>query len=154
MTEENESTSSQERAYPEIEYVVQEAQPRKRSLLSRIGCGVILMFWFAILLLPLFFFILAVQGDITISRRGDIPDKHQHPLFQVMLLMDANNRGLQFTSTSIGINNDTDICIETNVSYFMWQGDGESAQYCDCYERDNSDVEWSYTSTEQGECKP
>lgn len=144
-------TAGTENAYPEIEYVVNEQAPQKRSLLRRIGCGVALIIWFAVLLLPTFFFILAVEGDITLRHRGDVPDKHQHPLLQVNLLMDADTRGLQLTNSSVDRGEDG-LCIDTSVRYFLWQGEGENVRFCDCYIRNDADDSWNFDSTSPEAC--
>lgn len=148
---ENQSPKTEE-TYPEIEYVVGEV-PRKRSLISRIGCGALLVVWFAILLLPLFFFVLAIQGDITIRHTGDVPDKLQHPRLQISLIMDADSRGLQFTRSAVNRYDETNLCMDTRVNYTLWEGQGAPARYCDCYTRDAPDADWSFAETSQGGCE-
>lgn len=150
MTDNN--TSQTEETYPEIEYVVREV-PRKRSLLERVGCGALVLVWFAVLLLPLFFFVLAIQGDITIRHTGDVPDKLQHPRFQITLIMDADSRGLQFTRSGVNRYSATDLCLDTRVNYTLWQGQGAPARYCDCYTRETADEDWSFTESTQGGCE-
>ena len=148
---EAEQNNSEAEAYPEIEYVVR-VKEQKRGFLGRVGCGLALAVWFGVLLLPTFFIILAVQGDITLRHRGDVPDKHRHPLLEVKLLMEPESRGLQFTNSSIERDNN-ELCIDTQVRYLLWQGEGDSARYCDCYTRASTDADWSYVSTEINACR-
>lgn len=139
--------------YPEIEYVVREQPPQRRSLLRRAGCGLLLAIWFLVLLLPLAFFILAIEGDITIARGSDIPDRHEHPRLQVRLISEADFRGLGFTTTSLDRDGDNALCIETRVRFLLWEGDGEPATFCDCYSRVDVEADWQLDVTTSGECE-
>lgn len=113
---------------------------------KRPGCLIGVTIWFFVMLIPLFFFILAVEGDITLRHRGDIPDKYEHPLFQISLIMEIDYRGFGLTSSAIHKTDNDNICIETNVRYILWQGEGEPATFCDCYTR-TQDEPWSLTET-------
>lgn len=117
------------------------------SLLRRLGCGLMLVIWFGILSIPGAMFWLATGGDIRIPH-GNIPDSEQHPLFQVNLIMDTDNRGLQFSRTSIQNIDDLSLCVQGNVSYLLWESDGTAtpATYCQCYERANSEADWVFTT--------
>lgn len=144
--------SNPKQEYHQIEYVVQE-QPKKRSLARRIGCGFLLVIWLFILLLPLGFFILAVDGEITLSHRGDVPEKHAHPRLQVRLITEIDYRGLQITNTSVNRADDLNLCIQTDVRYLLWQGEGEPATYCDCYLRSDQEEDWQFDTTNPGQCE-
>lgn len=133
-----------------IEYVVIE-KPRRKWYKSP-GCLFGLVVWFILMLLPLFFFILAVEGDITLHHRGDIPDKHEHPLFQISLIMTVDYRGFGITNSTLHHSGEDDICIETNVRYILWQGNGDPATFCDCYTRAENDT-WSLTGTTLTGCE-
>lgn len=140
----------QKPAYPQIEYVVVEKQRRKwyRSP----GCLFGLALWFLVMLTPMFFIILAIEGEITIPRGDDVPDRHRHPRLQISLLMEADKRGLSFTNTSIAEEAADTLCLQTNVRYLMWEGEGESVVYCECYTRDTPESEWFSDTTTQGTC--
>ncbi len=137
-------------SYPPIEYVFVE---RKRRPLWRIGCILLVVIWFLILLIPLFFFILATQQEITIARAGDVPDSYQHPLFQVQLVMEEDYRGLRFVTTSIHDKTDEIMCVQTNVSYILWEGKGEPATFCRCYEQDLTASMWTLLDQTLETCK-
>lgn len=117
--------------------------PKSRLGMVFFGLGVVV--WFAILMLPCAMFSLATGGEIRISH-GDIPEREAHPLFQLNLVMDIDNRGFQITRSSVLPDGEQDVCIQTHVSYIMWETDGtaESVSYCDCYERAASDSDWQY----------
>lgn len=135
---------------PSVEYVFIE---RKRNPLRRLGCTILLILWFIFLLLPLFLFIMAVQKEITIAHAGDIPESYQHPLFQVQLVMEQDYRGLRIVNATLHNGTDTTICVQTNVRYVLWQGEGESATFCRCYERDNSESQWALSEQTLETCR-
>jgi hypothetical protein len=139
-------------AHPPIEYVVREQPQRKRSPLRRLGCGLLLAVWFAVLLVPLAFFVLAIQGDITIGRGGDIPSPEQYPRLQVWLVNEIDFRGLGILTTDISRPDEEDLCIQSDVRYLLWQGSGEPATFCDCYTRSTVDDDWTLQETVQGPC--
>lgn len=139
---------SEETSPEEIEYVV---VTKKRSPLRRIGCGLLLVVWFTVLMLPLFLFILAVNGEIRIGHSGDMPDKHEHPLLELSLVMEADFRGLRITNAAVAQRDGEDaLCVQTNVRYLLWQGEGDPATFCDCYARAGEN--WELTETLMGAC--
>lgn len=139
----------------EIEIIESETTQAKSPLrfAKRLGCGILLVIWFAILLIPGAMFWLASGRQIQIPQ-ADVPDPHQHPLFQVNLIMDAQNRGLQFTQTSIHKIDDLNLCVQGNVNYLLWQSDDTAtpATYCQCYERSSSESDWVFTTQSTGAC--
>ncbi len=149
----DETPSNETERYQQIDYVVKEVEPRKRSPLRRLGCGVLVAGWFLILLLPIFMFVLAVQGDITIQRFDDVPDPQEHPLLQVRLVMETDYRGFGITNTSVPTSTDTNLCVQTNVRFVLWQGEGEPATFCDCYTRGDTESVWELSSTIMGACE-
>jgi hypothetical protein len=124
------------------------------DILRRLGCGLMLLVWFAILLIPGMMFWLATGGQLRISH-ADVPDPHQHPLLQVDLIMTTENRGLQITQTSIHSNDELNLCIQGDVNYLLWESDNTatSATYCQCYERSSSDADWTFTTQTVGACE-
>lgn len=142
---------SDEQQHPEIEYVVVEKQQRRRPM-RRVGCVLLVVVWFIVLMLPTVLFVLAVEGDITIARGDDIPDSHEHPLLQASLVMEADFRGLRITNTSLHNETDENLCIQTNVRFVLWQGEGDPATFCDCYTRDDPESAWLLDSTEMSPC--
>lgn len=132
----------------DVEYVVIQ---KKRKLWNRIGCWVMVVFWFLVLLIPLGLFILAIEGDITI-KRGGVPDSHEHPLLQLSLIMESDARGLRVTNTSLHHPSDNDLCVQTNVRFVLWEGEGDSASYCDCYTRPDEDADWVFESYSDSAC--
>jgi len=115
-----------------------------------IAAGVI--FWFMILLLPLFFFIMATNGEIRIGL-PNAPDPQSQALFKVNLISEIDYRGFSFTRSAIQPAAGTNaICVQTMTSYLLWEGEGEAAIYCDCYQRDSAGTGWMFTETNTGAC--
>lgn len=130
---------------PEVE---NSPSPPPRSRIRRLGCIVLLVVWFAILLLPCFMIALAVQREIVITQ-GDIPGQQ----IRFWLIMETRNRGIGISSASVIGDAETDVCVQTTVNYVLWQGtENETSVYCECFTRDPSEAGWSLTSTRIGEC--
>lgn len=121
--------------------------PKRRGLLWRLGCGLILIIWFLILLTPCFFLVLASQQEIRISQ-GELPGQE----IRVWLVMDEKQRGLGISSTFTQ-EIDGAICLQTSVSYVLWQGSGEASQYCDCFIHPSAEASaWTLAQTYSGAC--
>ncbi|MGJ3240479.1 MAG: hypothetical protein ACFE0Q_17355 [Anaerolineae bacterium] len=125
------------------------------SRVGRFGCGLVLMIWFVVLLLPITMLWLAVGNTISIPH-FNIPEPELHPRFEVQLVMEIGNRGLKLTTTHISEQADTAICLENRVNYWLWQSDltATPATYCQCYQRDNSASPWVFTEQIEATCTP
>jgi hypothetical protein len=140
------------------EYYRRTRQPLFRTPSTRpgkIGCGLLVVLWFCVLTIPFVMFWLASGQSITIPR-GGIPEAEQHPRWQMSLIMDADNRGFQFTNTSIERNESTNLCVETHVNYLLWVSEEEqnAVAFCDCYERSDSEADWVFVETLNTTCNP
>lgn len=130
---------------------------RQRGLLGRLGCVALFVVWLFFMLLPSLLIILAIQGEIGLWHGGRIPDSEAHPLLLIKLLNDPENldhQGFSVTTSSVSRAAETEICLQTHVRYFLWEGDGPPASYCDCYTRASADAEagWDYAGSTQGAC--
>lgn len=146
MDEQTQKPSTREQG--DVEYVVVQ---KKRKIWNRVGCWAIVLTWFLVLLIPLVFFILAIEGDITIKRSG-VPDSYEHPLLQLSLIMESDARGLRVTNTSLHHPSDNNLCVQTNVRFLLWEGDGDSASFCDCYTRSDEDADWVFETYSDSAC--
>lgn len=127
----------------------------KRSLFSRLGCGIVLVIWFMILLTPCALLYLASNGEIRILHT-DIPDAYEHPRLSIELVSEVKSRGLRVINSSV-VDNDLDdnlMCVQTNVRFLLWQTneDNQDTAYCDCYERNESDAGWSFSQSTPDIC--
>ncbi len=136
--------------HPDIEYVVVEQS--RRSIWRRPGCLLGLLLWMVFLMLPLGLFILAIEGDITIYHGGGVPERLEHPRLQIRLVSEIDYRGLNVNTSSVNRSGSNTMCIQTDVRYLLWQGDGEAATYCDCYGRSDTESAWVFESTAAGQC--
>lgn len=123
-------------------------EPKRRSLLRRIGCGILLVVWFAVLLTPCFLITLAVQQEVRIST-GSAPGQE----LRVWLIMEAETRGLGVSNGRVALQTETDLCVQTDIRYFLWQGSEESVSYCECYQRSNSSEAWMSTTMATEVCQ-
>jgi hypothetical protein len=126
---------------------VEAEPPRRRGPLRRAGCIVALIIWFAILLLPCFLIVLATQQEISITT-GGAPGQQT----RLWLISEAEQRGLALSTGTVHQSGDNAICVQTNVNYYLWAGSSEPSVYCECYERENAEAEWSFTTSTQGAC--
>lgn len=111
-----------------------------RRWLRRGGCFLVVLLWLACMLTPCFFVTLAVRKEIVYSR-SDIPD-HQYRIF---LIEDPDRRGIGVVRGGIksGGEDEKTACVAISVDYFLWESEGESVDYCNCYEKAGN--EWVST---------
>jgi len=123
-----------------------------RGCAWRLGCLVV---WLPLILLPLFLLMLATQGEFALWHGDSFPDGEEHPFLQAKLLMDIDTRGLNVTRSYISSSNaqDTAVCVQTNVRFMLWQGEGPPVDYCDCYGRDAAADPWVFQARTPGVCE-
>ncbi len=121
--------------------------PSRRSPLRRVGCGLLLVIWFAVLLLPCALIVLAVQQEIVISQ-GSAPGQQT----RLWLISEADERGFGLSTSTVTQTSDNALCVETDVRFLLWTGQAEPLSYCECYVRAGADAAWSLTSSTSAEC--
>lgn len=125
------------------------------SLLGRAGCGVLVIVWFFVMLLPIAMLWLAFGNTIAIPQ-PNVPEPEQHPRLAIQLIMEIDNRGLKFTRSAVATADDTALCLESNINYALWQSDASAAPaiYCQCYTRPSTDADWQYERQLESACQP
>ena len=113
---------------------------RVSRLSRRIGCALLLILWFAFLLLPCALFALARDGRIVLKRSALPGDD----LLRVQLIMDREYSGIALSSGRPSRSDDRlRACVYSAVRYIFWRGAGIApARYCECYSRANGDANW------------
>jgi len=91
--------------------------------LKRVLTAVFLMAWVIILLFPCMAFNLAMQGEIQI---GGNSGNH----IRLFLLSEKETEGIGVEWQRPFFLNPS--CSQTSVTYFLWVGEGENAQFCQC----------------------
>ena len=126
--------------------------PTRRRSVKRLGCGLLLIFWFALLLMPCGLFYLAANGEIRLQH-GDIPQPHAHPLLLISLVSERTERGLRIESSSV-VAHEPVLCVEAAVRFLLWQSRGgvQNVQYCDCYDG-STEAGWTLSQTSAGACQ-
>ena len=121
----------------------------------RLGCSVMLVIWFTLLLAPCALFYLAANREIRLWHR-QVPEPHAHPLLLLSLVSETEDRGLRIERSFVatGSHSTTATCVETNVRFLLWQSQSgnQDVNYCDCYERDGEENAWMLESTYSGHC--
>ena len=137
-----------------VELAQPEAQ-RRRSPLKRLGCGLALLAWFAFLMTPCALFYLAANGEIRLEH-SDIPQPRAHPRLLISLVSEQDDRGLRIESANLaaGAIGENDVCVETAVTFLLWQASegSQDVRYCDCYQRADDTAPWALTWTSSHAC--
>jgi hypothetical protein len=124
--------------------------PPRRSPIRRLGCTIAVIIWFMVLLTPCLCIVLASQGEIAI-RLGDLPGQS----FRLWLLSESRQRGVGISRPSIHTAEDENqVCLQTDVSFMLWEGIAEATTYCECYTRPDNNVGWELLSNQQTACQP
>lgn len=130
-----------------------ETQPAPPTLyrrpLRRIGCLVGLLLWALLMLTPCGLFLLATQGQLTISL-GSAPNQE----VRLWLVNEARVRGLALSWPSVRPSGDTTLCVQTETRFLLWAGSGEPATFCDCYGRTSPNEPWLSAESYTGSCQP
>lgn len=123
--------------------------PRRRHPLRRIGCTIVLVLWFLLLLTPCLLFYMASQGEISV-RLGNLPDQS----LRIWLVTEPQQRGIGVSSPAVARAADGNTaCLQMTVHYWLWYGEAEEAvQYCECFSRADRDADWTMTEMESGTC--
>lgn len=106
----------------------QETEAPRPSLIRRAGCGVGLIVWFVVMLLPCILITLAVRGEITVNT-GGAPEQY----VRVWLIIEARERGLGISNAWVAPADDL-LCVQTDVNFVLWEGNADSIHYCKCYD--------------------
>ncbi len=137
---------SEQETQPEVQ---SELPPRKPpSLLRRAGCLILFICWFTFILSPCILLTLARDGEISIAQ-GELPGQQ----IRIWLVMEIDQRGVGISTTSQHESNGAQ-CVQTDVRFVFWQGEGEAVSYCECYSHPDTASTWSQVSSSQGICKP
>ena len=114
------------------------------KILRRFGCGVLLIAWFALLMLPCVAIVLVTQGEIVLAH-SDIPNDD----FRIWLIQQPHERGVALSNSRRVSGTDGSICTIIDGSFLMWEGQqAASSHYCSCY---NKQQDGSWSSTAEGD---
>jgi hypothetical protein len=122
--------------------------PRRRSPVRRAGCTIAVILWFLLLLTPCFCIVLATRGEIVIPQ-GTAPGQE----IRIWLIMEADQRGLGISSTSVQQAGPNALCVESDTRFVLWTGRADPLTSCVCYERTGEDQSWSTASVANRACE-
>ena len=135
----------------------QNADIKRRHPIRRLGCGLLLVCWFILLMTPCALFYLAANGEIRLWHRDEVPQADVYPLLLISLVSAVDHRGLRIENSSIAMGgaDENALCMQTHVRFVLWESD-ESSQdvsYCDCYRRADAAAAWQLDRTFGGACQ-
>jgi hypothetical protein len=114
--------------------------------LKRLGCGVLLVAWFLLLLAPCLLFVLAVQRQIEITY-SDVPQDS----LRIWSIQERDLRGIAVSnSRRVSAPNDV-TCTIIDVRFLLWEGQADSSHQCSCYTRANNN--WMSIAEGADACK-
>lgn len=136
---------------PELSQVTLEVASKRvrKPLLKRMGCALILVLWFVLLLMPCFFIFMATQGELAIQL-GDIPGQS----FRIWLINETRERGFAISQPSVVSTSSDNLatCMRMDVSFLLWQGEGKPTTFCECFERLSSSEQWTVKDNSASQC--
>lgn len=118
-----------------------QAVPAPRSLRRRLFIGIVLVFWFTLLMVPCFFLTLAFNQEIVIPT-GGLPDQH----VRIWLVMEPFERGLAVSLPSVQAESPTEACMTFTTRFLLWQGRASNVEYCECFSRADASADWTMSS--------
>ena len=92
--------------------------------LGRGACIIALLALLAFFSVPLVAFRLATRGEI-VWPRGEASDR-------LFVINEPEVQGLGLESVRAFVRGDSPSCARTRVRFFLWKGEGQSVEYCDC----------------------
>lgn len=141
------STSPGETIVREEDGVVYVRTARATCLRRITCCGFIALSVF-LFLFPCFILTIIVEGEVVYST-GDRAGEEVR-FFQVME-DDTRGFGMSWGSVEQELE-DGNYCIKTEVRYLVWEGDGDSLSYCECY-TEVGDGEWDVFEFRGSNCE-
>lgn len=115
-------------------YLHMRNSPQPPGWLRRLGCGLAAVGWLAAMSLPCLIIGLAMAGELG-WRRGPYNSD------RLWLIQQVDERGLGYSAERILSDRRAEggpVCVRTRVRFFMWRGQGDPADYCECYAPDGA----------------
>jgi hypothetical protein len=109
-----------------------------RRVVRQILHGSLLLLWIVAMLFPVLAVVLAVREQVLL---GDDTGSH----VRIFLVQERDSRGVGLDWRRPA--RERPDCLESQVVYLMWRGEGENATFCSCYGRDGE-----LTSNSTGRC--
>jgi hypothetical protein len=95
--------------------------------------------WLALMLVPAVAFVLATKNQIQV---GSVPAQY----VRLFLISEPDAQGIGLESASWA--DDTEQCVQTAVSFLMWEGQSDAVIHCQCF-----DGQGGVVSVEQSACR-
>lgn len=115
-------------------------------MLRQVGCGLLIIVWFGIVLLPCLMITLAIRGEITVPY-SDIPEDE----FKLWSIQSADARGIGIANSRRVPGKNGETCTIIQRNFIMWQGEASAARWCSCYTK--KDSRWGSVAEAEAACK-
>ncbi|MFQ5399052.1 MAG: hypothetical protein ACE5E7_05565, partial [Anaerolineae bacterium] len=89
----------------------------------RLSYFLILIVWLLVMSFPVVAFFLATQGELAIGEQ-----QQSHLRLFLVQEREAQGVGVEWTRPL----RHAEGCLQTSVNYLLWEGQGQSAHYCQC----------------------
>lgn len=99
--------------------------------LRRFAYVLAVLLWLIVMSFPVVAFVLATQQELQIGS-----DAGTH--LRLFLVQEAETEGVGIQWTRPG--GQTDNCFQSRLTYLMWEGEGEKATYCQCYDENGNTI--------------
>jgi hypothetical protein len=103
-----------------------------RKRINRIGCGLLVVLWFAFLIIgPCAVINLLINGEIVLTK-STTPDDQ----VRVWMISSPENRGIGFANGYVNKIEGSEVCTRTDFTFILWQGQPPVKPFsCTCYEK-------------------
>lgn len=96
-----------------------------KSTLRRLAYFLIFLIWLLVMLFPLVAVVLATQGQIQIGK-----ETHSHVRLFLLQERETEGVGIEWTRRV----QEPPGCAQSSLIYLLWEGEGDNATYCQCYD--------------------
>ncbi len=125
------------------------AETTPSGLGRRLGCGAVIFMWLICFLIPCAVVGVVSQGGLAITT-GDLPNQQ----FRLWLIMERREAGLGMQTATAHYRDDgLQACLDTEIRFWLWDGEGQPTRYRELYERETVNDTWMYTAVNEGDCQ-
>lgn len=96
--------------------------------LRRVGCGALVVVWILLMLSPCVLVTVLAQGEFVVN----LSDRAGHEI-RLFEIQNDQSRGFGLSWGLLDKKDDDGYCLATHVRYWMWEGDADNSDYCQCY---------------------
>ena len=96
-------------------------------MIRRFSYVLFLLFWVLVISMPTLAVVLAARGQVEIGSDAG----RQLRLFHIQEV-EAEGVGVEWKRPFPQLSSPNQTCTQTNITYLLWKGEGESSHFCQC----------------------